>query len=58
MFVCVIHCSPLLQVAHIMAQSAERLLREDHAGLAIKIDALKEPDGAAVGTGTGIMQVL
>ncbi|PVD23961.1 hypothetical protein C0Q70_17237 [Pomacea canaliculata] len=46
-----------IKVAHIMAQSAERLLREDHAGLAIKIDALKEPDGAAVGTGTGIILV-
>jgi len=38
-----------------MAQSAERLLRQDYAGLPIKIEALKEPEHTAVGTGTGIM---
>ena len=43
------------QIAHTMAQSAERMLRRDYAGVPIRIDALKEPEEAAVGAGTGIM---
>ncbi|KAK7502271.1 hypothetical protein BaRGS_00006635 [Batillaria attramentaria] len=46
-----------IKVAHTMAQSAERLLRVGNAGLAIKIEALKEPEQSAVGTGTGIILV-
>ncbi|KAK7101137.1 RNA 3'-terminal phosphate cyclase-like [Littorina saxatilis] len=46
-----------IKVAHAMAQSAERLLRQDYAGLPIKIEVLKEPEQAAVGTGTGIIIV-
>lgn len=46
-----------IKVAHTMAQSAERLLRQGNSGLAIRIDALKEPEQSAFGTGTGIIVV-
>lgn len=51
-------CYLFYQIAHTMAQTAEKMLRQGKAGLPIKIEALKEPDHCAVGNGTGIMYVI
>ncbi|XP_076439997.1 RNA 3'-terminal phosphate cyclase-like [Babylonia areolata] len=46
-----------MKIAHSMAQSAERMLRQGRAGLPIKIEAVKETEQTAFGNGTGIIVV-
>ncbi|KAL8558569.1 hypothetical protein ACOMHN_032502 [Nucella lapillus] len=46
-----------IKVARIMAETAEGVLRETHRGVEVKVEAIKEPEHAAIGTGSGIILV-
>ncbi|XP_076326575.1 RNA 3'-terminal phosphate cyclase-like [Tachypleus tridentatus] len=44
-----------IKVAHAMADSASRIIRQVYPGVPFKIDRVKEPSEVAVGNGSGIM---
>lgn len=44
-----------IKVAHAMADSASRILRQVYPGVPFKIDRVKEPSEVAVGNGSGIV---
>ncbi|XP_013790831.1 RNA 3'-terminal phosphate cyclase-like isoform X1 [Limulus polyphemus] len=44
-----------IKVAHAMADSASRVLRQAYPGVPLKIDRIKEPSEVAVGNGSGIV---
>lgn len=46
-----------IKVARIMAERAERVLKDAYRGVSISVDAVKESEQDAVGTGTGIIVV-
>ena len=45
----------LMQLSHVMANTANSAIKAVYPGVDIKIEAVQEPHGAAVGSGSGIM---